>query len=249
MEPEASRAAIAAIAALQKRIKELEDEGMVLEDEKDHLKQQLDEKNTAFSMRENAYSEAQAKAKQFISLASANLIENRDMRTENQRLKHEIDETQKILKQHKTKLTTIRKKSKKSSMSLSSLMQRLAEYECLLGDLFAPPSPSSMTTDEIMFYSSAQVDPAILPPAISTIFITLQELPKEFTMQTLETKRKIVQALRVGKSTTTDLNSKIRVLEKQKFSSSKPQKFETEIKRLSAQLLIISNEMKKFVFV
>ena len=249
MEPEASRAAIAAIAALQKRVKELEDENILLEQEHESLQKALNTRDTAYTIRENALNEATAKAKLMLSGATAALIQIREARTENRRLKMQIDETEELIGKQKQKCTTLTKSSRKISMSLSQLLEKLAEYESLLSDLLTPPPQSSpLTAEEVVLLSSTQNDPDLLPPPLSDILRRLQNLPKDFCRQTIQTKRLIIQALCDAKAATTEIKAKITHLEKQKFSSSTPMKFEAAIHKLATHLLIISNEMKRFRF-
>ncbi|OHT00975.1 hypothetical protein TRFO_32137 [Tritrichomonas foetus] len=250
MEPEASRAAIAAIAALQKRVKELEDENTLLEQEHESLMNTLNSRDTAYTIRENALNEATAKAKLMLSGASAALIQIREARTENRRLKQQIDETEQLIDKQKTKCRTYTRSSKKISLSLSQLLEKLAEYESLLSDLLTPPpQTTTLTPEEIILISSSENDPDLLPPPLSDILRTMQNLPKDFCRQNIETKRSIVQALIAAKAATSDIKAKISHLEKQKFSSSTPVKFESSIHKLATHLLILSNEMKRFRFV
>lgn len=250
MEPEASRAAIAAIAALQKRVKELEDENAVLEQEHESLSNTLNSRDEAYTIRENALNEATAKAKQMLSGASAALIQIREARAENKRLKSQIEQTEQLLQKQKQKSKTYTSSSRKLSNSLSALMEKLAEYESLLGDLLTPPpQTTSLTPEEIVLISSSENDPEILPEPYSDILRTMQSLPKDFRKQNLETKREIIHTLCQAKSATTNIKAKISHIEKQKFSSSTPIKFDSMIHKLSTHLLILSNEMKRFRFV
>jgi hypothetical protein len=61
-------------------------------------------------------------------------------------------------------------------------------------------------------------------------------------------KRQVVRALSEASSAVTELNAKIRTVEREKFASSNPKKFDSEIKRLSAHMFLLSNEIRKFEF-
>ena len=249
MEPEASRAAIVAIAALQKRVRDLEDEAAVLEDDHEVLLAKMNERDQAFAIRENALNEATEKAKQMLSSASTALIQVREARNERDRLNQQIEETEKLIQAQNKKISTQKAQIKKVKYEVGLLMQTLSEYELLLGVILAPPpQTSNLTQEEIAVISSGENDPNILPPILADVLRRLQRMPKKFTKQTLEMKRATVRALFDAKSVTTDLNNKIMMLEKKKFSSSAPRRYEVKIKKLAIQMRIISSEMQKFDF-
>ncbi|KAK8866644.1 hypothetical protein M9Y10_009610 [Tritrichomonas musculus] len=249
MEPEASRAAIAAIAALQKRVKELEDENALLQQEHDSLTKTINSRDTAYTIRENALNEATAKAKQMLSGASAALIQIREARSENRRLKSQIEQTEQLIEKQKQKSRTYNLSTKKISISLSQLLEKLSEYESLLSELLTPPpQTTTLSPEEIVLITSSQNDPDLLPEPYANILRTMQSLPKDFCKQNIVTKRRIVQVLCQAKSATTSIKAKISHLEKQKFSSSVPVKYDSSIHKLSTHLLILSNEMKRFKF-
>ena len=249
MEPEASRAAIGAIAALQKRVRDLEDEAAVLADEHASLLAKANERDEVYTIREHALNEATEKAKQILSTASTALIEIRQARAERDRLKQQIEQTERLIENQDAKVKEKRAGCKKVKCDAALLMQRLAEYELLLGDvLVQPPQNANLSPDEIAMISAIEADVSILPTPLCDILRALQGLPKKFTRQKIETKRKIIRALCDAEAVLTDLRTKIKGLEKQKFMSSTPKKFEAEIKRIAIHMRIISNELFKFDF-
>ena len=249
MEPEASRAAIGAIAALQKRVRDLEDEAAVLQDEHTSLMAKMNERDEAYTIRENALNQATEKAKQMLSTASTALIEIREARSERDRLNQQIAETERLIQAQDEKIKAKRVTYKRVKCDAALLLQRLAEYELLLGDIFAPKLQSfNLSAEEIALISSSETDPSILPAPLSDILRNLQRVPKAFTKQRIETKREIVRALLDARSVLTDLNMKMKSLEKQKFSSSTPRKFEVEMKKIALHMRIIGNELQKFQF-
>lgn len=249
MEPEASRAAIGAIAALQKRVRDLEDEAALLEDDHSSLLARMNERNDIYTIRENALNEATEKAKQILSTASTALIEIRQARAERERLKQQIEETERLIENQDAKIKFKRSNCKSIKASTALLMQWLAEYELLLGDIFTPPPQNAnLSPEEIALVSSGEYDPAILPEPLSDILRNLQRLPKRFSKQKIETKRKIVRALCDAEAVLTDLRTKVKGLEKQKFMSSTPKKYEVELKRLAIHTRILSDELRRFDF-
>lgn len=249
MEPEASRAAIGAIAALQKRVRDLEDEAAVLKDDHETLLAKMNERDEAYTIRENALNEATEKAKQMLSTASTALIQIREARSERDRLNEQIAETERLIESQNEKIKARKGACKRVKCDAALLMQRLAEYELILGDIFAPRTPTgSLTSEEISLISSTQSDPNMLPSPLSDVLRNLQRVPKAFTKQSIETKREIVRALLDARSVLTDLNMKMKTLEKQKFSSSTPRKFEVEMKKIALHMRIIANELQKFQF-
>lgn len=87
-----------------------------------------------------------------------------------------------------------------------------------------------------------------LPRRIFKTVMWLKQLPKKFRKQSIPMKRRIITVLRVARHETSLLSARIAFLERRKFASSSPKRFNTEIHRYEVQLLILANEMKRFRF-
>jgi chromosome segregation ATPase len=249
MEPEASRAAISAIAALQQRVRDLEDQRAILEEEQESLRQRLAARDSAFRLRESSLNEATSKAQQILDTTTTAMTQLHEERARRQQLRAQIQEQQLLLDATVLKRRAHKAAHQKSKADLSVLLRMLHEYEILLGDLIMPGlQRAALTQDEATLVLASENDASTLPPNVAAIVRKLQQAPKRFARQSIEKKRVIVQALAEGNAAVTELNSRIKQLETQKFSSSTPKKFEAEVKRISAQLLILSNEMSKFEF-
>lgn len=87
-----------------------------------------------------------------------------------------------------------------------------------------------------------------LPRRIFKAVLWLKQLPKNFRKQTIPIKRKTISVFRVASHESSLLKARIAFLERRKFASSSPKRFNTEIHRYEIQLLILGNEMKRFHF-
>lgn len=250
MEPEASRAAVAAIAALQQRVRDLEIQSDRLEDERSELTREMQTRLTTRAIREKAMDDATDRARQMLSSASTALIQIREARAETAHLKKQIEEMERLIQTQGAKAKRSAARYRGSKQGISGLWQKLAEYEQLLNDVLVPPPQAAhLSVEEIALISTCENDPEILPPVLAKALAALQERPKEFGTQTIVEKRRTVQALTTAKATVADLTARIKNLQYQKFASSEPRKFEAEIRRLATHRLILSNEMQKFTFV
>jgi peptidoglycan hydrolase CwlO-like protein len=249
MEPEASQAAISAIAALQKRVRELEEQSGLLEDERDSLRLRLNDRDFAYQRREAALNDAASKAKEILNNASVAMSQLREARTERQKLKAEVEDLERQIHEIQSKIKSTKSGHRRTKSGLTDLLRKLAEYEILIGDVVAqPPYRPCLSPDEASLLASREADPDVLPPSLGSILRNLQGLPKSFTTLNLGKKREVVKVLSEASAAVTELNAKIRNLEREKFASSTPKKFDTEIKRLSSQMFILSNEIRKFEF-
>jgi chromosome segregation ATPase len=249
MEPEPSHAAISAIAALQKRVRDLEDQALILESERESLRLRLNERDAQFDRRKAALNDAAAKAKEILNNTSTAMSQLREARAERQALKGEVENFEKALKEIQGKVRTSKLKSRRFKSGLAELLKKLAEYESLIGDVVGQlPCRPCLTQEEQALLASREVDATIMPPQLEPILANLQSLPKQFAALSLATKRKAVQALSEASAAVTELNAKIRTLEREKFASSTPRKFDSEIRRVSTHMFLLSNEIRKFEF-
>jgi DNA repair exonuclease SbcCD ATPase subunit len=249
MDPEASQAAVSAIAALQQRVRELEEQAALLDDEHESLRIRLDNRDIAFRRREAALNEAMAKAKEIMNSTSAAMAQLSDARAQRQAHRSLVDDLEHQLQTVQGKIKSAKSQQRRAKSGLGDLLRKLAEYEILIGDVVAHrPHRPCLTPDETALISSGIPDPDLLPPSLAPILSALQSLPKNFPELTLGKKRKAVRALSNASAAVTELNAKVRALECEKFASSTPKKFEAEMKRLSVQMFILSREIGKFEF-
>lgn len=247
MEPEASKSAIAAISALQQRIRDLESETAILDEECQILVQKVETRDSEYAMREKAFNEASERAKQMLSNSSTALIQIREARTEGERISQQISETRVLLRDQNRKIADNNACRKRSKLDRAKIAQRLSEYELLLGDIARPtPGLSDLSPEDRVLIAASESDPMVLPPPFSKVLAELQRMPKAFRRQGIDNKRQIIRALFGAEASINDLSAKIKNLEKQKFASSTPRAFEGKIKREMAHRLILQNETNKF---
>jgi hypothetical protein len=249
MEPEASRAGIAAIAALQKRVRELEDEGIRLVKEHSVMKRRIRSRFKANADRETALAKIGSKTEEMLNGASSVMNDLREAQNETDWLESRLAETRQLLRSGAKKGHTCYRCSKRDKSALLNLFQKLREYEILLGDILRGPAWSlPLSHEDISILSHYGNDSDVLPPPLCDIHSELKGLPKDFKRQGLGKKRRIVRALRLARGAATEIHGRIKELEKKKYCSSTPRRYESAMKVLSIQLLLISNEMKLFRF-
>ena len=87
-----------------------------------------------------------------------------------------------------------------------------------------------------------------LPLRIFKTVLWLKQLPKHFKKQSIPIKRKTISVFRVASHEASLLKARIAFLERRKFASSSPKRFNSEVHRYEIQLLILGNEMRRFRF-
>lgn len=123
----------------------------------------------------------------------------------------------------------------------------------LIHDQFDSNDQSSNedTVDEILLTlpdSFHEIFRNYLPRRIFKTVLWLKQLPKHFRKQSIPIKRKTISVFRVASHEASLLKARIAFLERRKFASSSPKRFNTEIHRYEIQLLILGNEMRRFRF-
>ena len=242
-----SKAAIASIVSLQKRIKLLEDENSILEEKYKSLKKQLTTQEDAFNKREESMRQAKLNAKMKLDEINEALKEIKIERAENKNLKDNMDQMDMILQNQTQKNKKEKKLNTRLNKSLSEVSNKINEYENLLAEILKPPSISTHLNDnEVALISSGNIDMNSLPEPLAIILDKLQSLPKLYYRQDFETKKETIAVLYNAKRLATSLRTKMSHMERRKFSSSTPKKYDEHIHKLAINLLILSNEMKKF---
>ena len=246
MDKDASQAAVSAIAALQKRLKELEEERELLTDQVNKLKDHVTVNDSDYTRREKEVSEITARANKMIEDSAETLVQIKEERRQNSLLKQEILNTQKELSglNHscldRLKVCSSRKKQ------ISSYDQVLKEYESLLGLIFEPPQLIGRQHTISMKKSDYDID--LLPANQRRIARQLQELPASYTKQNLVTKRTIIQGLICTREEVNKLADKIYRLEKMRCTTTTPRSITFDINKSIQQFMILSNGMKRFKF-
>jgi hypothetical protein len=249
MEPTASQAAVNAIAALQRKVKVLEDEATALAAQKVALEQDLRLRDSGYQKRELVLKGATTRAQQMFKNATAAVQENEELYAENRRLKSEIELIQKCLHASRSPQRSVKGSTKQVKSQASKLLTRIDEYEILLSEFLAvPPHRCSLTRDEASVILSAKGDRDPILPDVDVLMADLREMPTDLSNQDMKTKRKIARALSHGMSAVTDLNNAVRRMELQQFDTSAPKRYQTEIRRLSAAMLLLCDEVMQFHF-
>lgn len=248
MEPEASKAAISAIAALQERVRSLEKEQRNIFAEMDSYKHKINSRDERVQQRTKMLEEASNKAKEmlnYVSECNHDLIVARDL---NKKLKTSIKKVKESLNEGDEEEEEMkREKIRSLRTELTNANQKVSDYEIILSE-FLKPVPSSCSPDGALMLAVSDGDANLLPQPIRTVIENLQRLPKDFKSQTIEEKRDTVQLLTIARNQTRILSKQIKDLEVSRMKTKEKDRFDSDIKKLAAQHLLISTEMNKFTF-
>jgi DNA repair exonuclease SbcCD ATPase subunit len=243
MEPEASKAAIAAIAALQKRVRELEDELKSLEAEKKAINARISARDQSYSIREKAFNQATAKAQEMLNSAAEAMDQVREAREESKRLKDQISITRTLLQTQDAKHNNFRNSERKWRASLARSNKLVNEYEALLPDIMNEPRYSvSLSPEEVVLLCSGADGSATLPDELDKILQELRNVPKKFFSGSVEAKIRSTRAIRRAHQAIRELYGRILDAEEGKCGDEK------KAKRLSGHLVVLGNEIDRIDF-
>jgi hypothetical protein len=249
MEPSASQAAINAIAALQKKVQMLEEEAIVLADQKTRLDQELRMRDSGYQRRELALNEATARAEQMFKNATVSVKENEEMLAENRRLKTEIESVGTSIQSSNSTERSLKSNARRVKSQTSKLMDQIDEYTTLLSEFLSPPPHACfLTSDELAVILSKNGDRDLVLPAFAPILSDLQEMPTDVSNPDMKRRREIACALSRAISAVTDADGTFRRMELQRFDTSAPKRYDTEMRRLSATMALLSNQISEFRF-
>ena len=239
MEPEASKAAISAIAALQDRVRGLEKEQRNIIAEIDFYKKKINSRDKKVQQRTMMLEDASDKAKEmliYVTECNHELIAARDL---HKSLKSDI---QIIKETFETEDPTEKEKKAEKIISvrteLANTQQKASDYETILSE-FLKPVPASCSPDGALMLAVSDGDAKLLPQPLRTVIENLQRLPKDFKKQTIEEKRDTVQLLTIARNQTRVLSQQIRELEISYTNAKEKDRFDSDIKKLAAQHLLI----------
>jgi hypothetical protein len=243
MEPEASKAAIAAIAALQKRVRELEDELNLLEAERESINARIAHRDESYTIRERAFNEATVKAQQMLNSAAEAMIQVREARDESKRLKEQIVTARQLLQKQEIKSHSLRLNERKWRARFLQTNKLLSEYEALLPDVVARPHISlPLSPEEIALVCSAGENSVMLPNGFDQVLEDLRRAPKRFFTGSVETKINSARAIRRAWQGIRELHGQILDAEERKSGDEK------KARKLSSLLVVMGNELDKFEF-
>lgn len=247
MDPEPSQAAISAISALQKRVRELEEEKELLTNEINTLNIQVTSKNDTYLRREEELKSATARAQRMINNASNTMVLIQEERAKNNRIKENIAMLEEEINGHSENVKDVALIRKTRTCEMLSINQILQHYEIIFGEIYA----SMVETRQLTFIDKkalrqVNADPDLLPHPLRDIVKKLKQLPTQFVGQNMQTKRAIIQGLTCAQEHANDLIMELRQLEKKRSSSQTPRRISIEIRNLACQLLVLTQTMKRF---
>ena len=246
MSKDSSQAAVSAIAALQKRLRELEEEKALLTKEVEKLNNHVTTNDEDYTKREQEISEITARANKMLEDSSSTLVQIQEERRLNQKLKKDIFNAQHDLDESEDAVEEILKERAAKKKQVASLDQVLSEYESLFSVVFQPPQLVGRQHQIRMKKSDYDVD--LLPVGLRRIARQLQQLPERYSKQPITTKRAMIQGLICTREEVNKLAEKIYALERRRCTSTTPRSLSFEIDKYTKQFMILTNEMRRFKF-
>ena len=246
MDQNSSQAAVSAIAALQKRLRDLENEKATLTKEVEKLNNHVSTNDEDYTKREQEISEITARANKMLEDSAATLVQIQEERRLNTKLRKDIFDAQQQLDESEEAVELILQERAIQKKQVASLDQVLAEYESLFSIVFKPPQLVGRQHQFRMKKTDYDVD--LLPVGLRRIARQLQTLPERYQKQPITTKRAMIQGLICTREEVNKLAEKIYSLEKRRCTSTTPRSLSFEIEKYTKQFMILTNEMKRFKF-
>ena len=246
MAQDTSQAAVSAIAALQRRLRELEDEKSILTKEVEKLNAHVSTNDEDYTKREKEVSEITARANKMLEDSAATLVQIQEERRLNTQLKEDIFTIQQELGESEEIATAKVQAKINKKKQIANYDQILNEYESLLSIIFQPPQLVGRQHQINMKKSDYDID--LLPLGQRRIAKQLQQLPDRYAKQPLNTKRAMIQGLLCTREEANKLAAKIYSLEKKRSISTTPRSITFEIDKYTKQFMILTHEMKRFKF-
>ena len=243
MEVPESEAAITAIKALQKRVKELEQERQSLNDEIYSLNLQVKFRDEEFANRRHDLTDATAMARQMVSNAASTMTEIKSEREANIRLKDKLARIEEALACDRTDHS-----QQVQVENLRRIERSISEFEALLVNIFATPWQSIAAAYLTPAELKSETDPDLLPRPVRDIVQRMRELPRNYKAQGVVKKRAIVQGLVCSLETASELAAKIHELEKEQKRSRTPLRVGIEIHGVAVQLHALTRCINRFCF-
>jgi hypothetical protein len=239
-----SEAALASIAALQRRIRVLE---YVYENLKQQsLRLQLVEQQQFFAHRHSALTSASDRSKEFLANLRETLCQISSVRGENVSLKDQVEQSEIIFRGQKQKNVALEQRLKEANADLNDHLSALSDNEALFGQILAPPRQSTVLSgNESLIIAATGLPEESISHEVLRVHKNLRSLPRSFRKQDLATKNAIVQALTQAKDMCEDLLHQIRILEKGKRDRGQ---INGEIKHLAKQQCLLSHDIMSFKF-
>ncbi|KAK8866319.1 hypothetical protein M9Y10_009280 [Tritrichomonas musculus] len=243
-----SKAAVDAMAALQARIKELENYNARIRKECQRLKVLAETDENSLNEREASLMNAADKAKQMLEGASESLIELRKVRHDNRQLQNRLEQLQNDLSARVIQENKAKEKLLKLSDKKDNAEKLLKEYEELFCEILSPPDFQLNGNGQIPFTNTIAVTTHSLPATLQTAVMMLQTLPFPFRDQKLEKKREIISVLLNAREIAYKIQEEIHQLELQKLESGSIRRIQAEIDVKSSHLYLLTQAMSRFRF-
>lgn len=241
-----SIAAISAIDALQKKLKDLQLERGQLELEYNGLLSHTRKTSDQFTKREQELNRAAQRAQAALNDSAEMLVQIQGARRDNAFLRKEIAKYKEMINE-KVEIYNQQKGNYDEEIATTTKLDRLVkQYESLLPMIFMPPALIGNKTHKEPKPESLDLD--LLPSQLRRIAIGLHKLPSHYQKQDIETKRAIIQGLIFAREECLKLSLQIYELEKAKTRSAAPRSVSLEINSLRSQFATLSNAMQRFVF-
>lgn len=242
-----SKAAVEAMAALQKKISQLEMETGSLRKEITRLRAIADDNDKAMNERNEFLAKEADKTQRMLESASETLIEIRRIKAENRQLQQyyeslqkEIERKIKLQKQEEEKIL-----GQEGDSEHAELLEQ--EIEELFSLLLTPPDFPIDSKKNITFNPTIiSITTYSLPATIQTVVQYLQNLPFPFCDQKYRVKLEIVTTLLNARSMCCRIMDEIHQLEIQKSKSGAKKRIQKDIDAKMSYLSILTQAISKF---
>ena len=245
-ENETSLAAVSAIAALQKRIRILENEKIQIQSQIEELQQKFQTQDNDYSIREKELQSVTERANRIIEESKCSLSQIKEDRALNISLKQQISQYNELIEQKNSESQQNHFNKNHWLQIQKKTRQIINDYDILLQMFYSPTRLIGKRKNLLKSKLSSDIN--VLPLNSRRIVQLLQQLPSTYNKQTNKIKRSILQGIRCSLHITNDLTDQIFNMEKQLTTSKTPRSLTYEINKLVTEFEIISKEINRFKF-
>ena len=245
MEPAASESAIAAIDALQRRIRELEKEEKKLKSEKERYLQIINGNDDVYLLREEKIKEMIDKGDEMMNYSKKLTAEKENAKTENQILR------KKLLNFEKAFPSLAKGSPKKKAKPIPDKIKfetqnMIKDYQILLKESIVPME-LQVPKEELNFALVASSSPSI-PDKINFLIEELSASPKNLQTLSFSKKMYIMELLLQARDKATQLSTRISVLKQTAVIKDKVHANDPQIAKYYKSYVLLTREINKFRF-
>ena len=236
-----------AIAALQARVRELEDANGAYRREITLLRLRLSETTRSQTSTEEHMLFQADNTAQMLESASEALKDLRQLRRENRMLKDAKQDIEKELGKLLRENSELKAKAAVMSQKTRELTDLEHEYESMILDVLTPAPPGKDVKLNIQFmHSSVAKETHSLPAKLQMLLNQLHRFPTDFSGQRIGMKKQIIEALEDGKEMIDTLNFEIEQLKGNMKGPNRQKRLKPEIDTKMNHIAVLQHTMNRF---